>query len=298
VGIASRTLESAKKAAGRLDPPPEFGDVPAELTRKAGIVLITTRDDAITAACEAIAEREGFREGQIVLHVSGSLPSTILSPAKEKGAFIGSMHPLQSFADVDVAIETLGGSYFCLEGDKEAIEAAKELALSLKGQVMTIKTEDKPIYHAAAVIAADTVVYLRKILGKPKDLREAGEMLRLLSGRTHRVYTAVSLYLTASRLMETRVEITKVRFKRLDRGTIRRYIKLVNTLDKAGAYAIQEHGEMLVEGISGSLSNVIGLPLEEVAALFSTHPDLSYLVPRIEAALQKLPRKIAKFRTD
>jgi predicted short-subunit dehydrogenase-like oxidoreductase (DUF2520 family) len=158
VGIASRTLESAKKAAGRLDPPPEFGDVPAELTRKAEVVLITTRDDAIETACEAIAEREGFREGQIVLHVSGSLPSTILSPAKEKGAFIGSMHPLQSFADVDVAIETLGGSYFCLEGDKEAIEAAKELALSLKGQIMTIKTEDKPIYHAAAVIASNFFV--------------------------------------------------------------------------------------------------------------------------------------------
>ena len=158
VGIASRTLESAKKAAGRLDPSSEFGDVPAELTRKAEIVLITTRDDAIETACEAIAEREGFREGQIVLHVSGSLPSTILSPAKEKGAFIGSMHPLQSFADVDVAIETLGGSYFCLEGDKEAIEAAKELALSLKGQIMTIKTEDKPIYHAAAVIASNFFV--------------------------------------------------------------------------------------------------------------------------------------------
>jgi len=158
VGIASRTLESAKKAAGRLDPSSEFGDAPAELTRKAGIVLITTRDDAIETACEAIAEREGFREGQIVLHVSGSLPSTILSPAKEKGAFIGSMHPLQSFADVDVAIETLGGSYFCLEGDKEAIEAAKELALSLKGQIMTIKTEDKPIYHAAAVIASNFFV--------------------------------------------------------------------------------------------------------------------------------------------
>ena len=158
VGIAGRTLESAKKAAGRLDPPPEFGDAPAELTRKAGIVLITTRDDAIETACEAIAEREGFREGQIVLHVSGSLPSTILSPAKEKGAFIGSMHPLQSFADVDVAIKTLGGSYFCLEGDKEAIEVAKELALSLKGQIMTIKTEDKPIYHAAAVIASNFFV--------------------------------------------------------------------------------------------------------------------------------------------
>ena len=158
VGIASRTLESAKKAAGRLDPPPEFGDVPAELTRKAEAVLITTRDDAIETACEAIAEREGFREGQIVLHVSGSLPSTILSPAKEKGAFIGSMHPLQSFADVDVAIKTLGGSYFCLEGDEEAVEAAKELALSLKGQIMTIKTEDKPIYHAAAVIASNFFV--------------------------------------------------------------------------------------------------------------------------------------------
>jgi len=158
VGIASRTRESAAEAAKRLDPSPEFGDVPAELTRKGEIVLITTRDDAIEMACNAIAEDRGFHEGQVVLHVSGSLPSTILSSAKEKGALIGSMHPLQSFADVDMAIKTLGGSFFCLEGDKEAVETANELALSLKGQVMTIETEDKPIYHAAAVIASNFFV--------------------------------------------------------------------------------------------------------------------------------------------
>jgi len=147
-------------------------------------------------------------------------------------------------------------------------------------------------HPAAAVIAADTVVYLKKILGKPADLREAEEMLRLLSGRTHRVYTGVSLYLTASRRMETRVGISKVSFKKLKSDTIRAYLRLVNTLDKAGAYAVQEHGELLVDRVDGSLSNVIGLPLEELARLFSPHPELSYLVPRIEAALRKLPRRI------
>ncbi len=158
VGIASRTLKSARDAADRLHPSPEAGDAPAELTSKADIVLVTTNDDAIRVACDAIAGLGGFRAGQVVLHVSGSVPSSVLGSAKEAGCLIGSMHPLQSFADVDVALERLKGAYFCLEGMDEAVGAAREMAEALGGRVMAIDTENKPIYHAAAVIASNFFV--------------------------------------------------------------------------------------------------------------------------------------------
>ncbi len=157
-GIASRTLKSAQAAAKRLTPSPVVTERASELTPKGEIILITTRDDAIERTCAKISREEGFRNGQTVLHVSGSLPSDILSPAKGQGCVIGSMHPLQSFADVDRAIQTLPGSYFCIEGDPEALRVAKGLAKALNGKIMTIKTEDKPIYHAAAVIASNFFV--------------------------------------------------------------------------------------------------------------------------------------------
>jgi len=157
-GIASRTLSSAKSTAERLNPVPIYTEKGHEITPEGDIVILSTRDDAIGEACGEIAEKGGFKRGQIVLHVSGSIPSSILSPAREKGCFIGSMHPLQSFADVEVAIKKLAGSYFCLEGNPEALEVAKRLAYDLGGQVMTIQTKDKPIYHAAAVIASNFFV--------------------------------------------------------------------------------------------------------------------------------------------
>jgi len=157
-GITSRTLASAKRAADRLTPPPPYSNKADTLTTRADIILLTPKDDAIQAVCKNIAEKGGFREGQIVLHVSGSLPSSILAPAAEKGCHTGSMHPLQSFADVDMAIHRLAGATFCLEGTPSAIETATKLAEVLEGHVMTIQTGDKPIYHAAAVIASNFFV--------------------------------------------------------------------------------------------------------------------------------------------
>ncbi len=160
VGIASRTRASAEAAARRVDPTPETSVAPESLTPSGEVILLTTRDDVIQEVCATIADRGGFRSGQVVLHVSGSVPSDALDAARKAGCAIGSMHPLQSFADVDVAIQRLKGAFFCLEGDTRAIEVAKNLAEALGGRVMTIQTEDKPIYHAAAVIASNFFVSL------------------------------------------------------------------------------------------------------------------------------------------
>jgi septum formation protein len=117
----------------------------------------------------------------------------------------------------------------------------------------------------ALVLGADTLVFLeREIFGKPADLDDARRMLTRLQGRTHQVVTGVCLmHLRAHRERIFAVS-TEVTFHPLDGDQIRDYLKKTNPLDKAGAYAIQEHGDKIVAEISGSYSNVVGLPVERL----------------------------------
>lgn len=115
----------------------------------------------------------------------------------------------------------------------------------------------------ALVLGADTLVFLgSEILGKPKNLTEARSMLSRLQGRTHQVVTGVSLIHLRKHQERIFAASTDVLFHPLDETQIQEYTKKVETLDKAGAYAIQESGEVLISEISGSYSNVVGLPVE------------------------------------
>lgn len=115
----------------------------------------------------------------------------------------------------------------------------------------------------AVVLGADTTVFLEGCaLNKPGDPAEARAMLRRLSGRTHTVYTGLALRCAAEGLRIDAGAASEVTFKPLDDATIEQYLACVHTLDKAGGYAIQEHADLIVAGYSGSLSNIIGLPLE------------------------------------
>lgn len=115
------------------------------------------------------------------------------------------------------------------------------------------------------VLGADTLVYLETTLfGKPANLEEAYQMLEKLQGRTHQVVTGVCLLCLRHHQQRVFAESTEVTFQSLDAVKIRRYLTKVNPLDKAGAYAIQEDGELIVESISGSYSNVVGLPVERL----------------------------------
>jgi septum formation protein len=117
----------------------------------------------------------------------------------------------------------------------------------------------------ALVLGADTLVFLGlEIFGKPRNLDEAKEMLAKLQGRTHQVVTGISLiHLRAHRECIFAVS-TDVTFRPLTAGQISGYLSKINPLDKAGAYAIQEHGDKIVVEFSGSYSNVVGVPLERL----------------------------------
>jgi septum formation protein len=118
------------------------------------------------------------------------------------------------------------------------------------------------------VLGADTVVALEgRVFGKPATLREARRFLRALSGKTHEVITACAL-LGCVGGDELFHDVSRVTFRELSDETIAAYLAAVPVLDKAGAYGLQEQGELLVERVEGSRANVIGLPVERLAGLF------------------------------
>jgi len=126
----------------------------------------------------------------------------------------------------------------------------------------SVTRRDRP----ALIIAADTIVTIDgRIIGKPTDFNHAVRMISELTGRTHRVITGLSLSVAGDidigRGPLTGSEVTEVSFRQLDRDGIITYLNAIEYHDKAGSYAIQEHGGMIVEGHRGSLSNIIGFPL-------------------------------------
>jgi len=129
--------------------------------------------------------------------------------------------------------------------------------------------------HAdATVIAADTTVDIDgRILGQPADIDDARSMLRSLSARTHRVHTAVVVITSESETSE--VVTSLVSFQPLDDETLEWYLATGESMGKAGAYAVQGQGSVLVERVQGSMSNVVGLPLASTARLlgFQAPPD-------------------------
>jgi len=122
-------------------------------------------------------------------------------------------------------------------------------------------------FPRSIVLGADTLVWLDgTALGKPSDIGEARQMLERLSGRVHEVCTGVHLVRLEPHLQIEFHETTRVRFRPLDAAAIDAYLDKVDVLDKAGAYALQEHGDLIIESVEGSRSNVVGLPVERTLA--------------------------------
>lgn len=115
----------------------------------------------------------------------------------------------------------------------------------------------------ALVLGADTTVLLDSVvLNKPRDLAEARTMLRRLAGRTHTVFTGVAVRWRTQSLCIDESATSEVTFRAFDDAVIEAYFRVVNPLDKAGAYGIQEGRELIIAGWKGSFTNIMGLPME------------------------------------
>ena len=117
-------------------------------------------------------------------------------------------------------------------------------------------------YPDALVIGADTVVVLEeKILNKPADCAQAKNMLEMLSGKTHQVFTGVCLKWIENNIQHSFAEVTMVTFRKLDQVDILHYLTTCPPLDKSGAYGIQDWSAVFVKNIQGCYDNVVGFPL-------------------------------------
>ena len=130
-----------------------------ELVDTADMMFITTADDFISKVSSDLK----WRKGQLVVHCSGASTVQALESAKNQGAFVGSIHPCQSFASVEQAIENLPGSTFAIEAEEPVKSILAAMAGTLKGDIVYLTSEDKMLYHAAAAIACNYFVTIEKL---------------------------------------------------------------------------------------------------------------------------------------
>jgi septum formation protein len=159
-------------------------------------------------------------------------------------------------------LEAAGLSFEVIPSPAEEIHDASLGMEGLCEENARLKAIAVAAHHPeAVVIGADTLVFLDgQPLGKPKDMAEAVRMLRSLSGFVHNVCTGVCICEPGGKI-RTLHAVTEVVFRTLDDAMIYEYLAKTSPLDKAGAYGIQDHGEMIVERISGGYDNVMGLPV-------------------------------------
>ena len=168
-------------------------------------------------------------------------------------------------------LQALGCAFTVSSVDTEEIHDAAD-------PVRTVVTNALEKYRAcrlrhpeAALITADTLVWFEgRLIGKPVDLDEAAQFLRAFSGRSQVVYTGVALGLP-QREPEVRVEASSVSFKILSEETLCAYLNKTRPLDRAGAYDIDENGDLLIAGYCGSYTNIMGLPEAPVRDWLAAH---------------------------
>ncbi|MEW6306924.1 MAG: Maf family protein [Verrucomicrobiota bacterium] len=188
-----------------------------------------------------------------------NLPPLILASASPRRA------ELLRQLEVDFTVLPAGSP----EADSEHLTPHEICQLNAYRKARTVSKK----HPDALVLGADTEVCLgATIFGKPRTLKDAEEMLARLQGRTHEVVTGVCLIHLRSHKQKLFAVSTLVTFRQLTEQQIREYLTAINPLDKAGAYAIQDKGDKLVEELQGSFTNVVGLPMERLTEEFEKWP--------------------------
>jgi septum formation protein len=168
-------------------------------------------------------------------------------------------------------LKSLGIKFSVMPSNADERSTGAENPGSYVKRVASLKAESVSArVKRGIIIGADTVVVInKKIIGKPKDERDAFVTLKLLSGKTHTVMTGVCVINKYSGKRRVIVVSTKVRFRRLGNRIIRWYLNTGEPMGKAGSYAIQGKGSVLVNSIQGDYNNIVGLPLAALAEVLS-----------------------------
>jgi predicted short-subunit dehydrogenase-like oxidoreductase (DUF2520 family) len=159
-GFFSRSRTSAQAARAAAGCGTVF-DTAADCARAGDIVFVTTPDGLIETICGDLAQQKALGPQTLVFHLSGAHSSEILARAKQTGAIVGSIHPLQSFTPYEPGqANPFEGINISVEGDPDAVSQGKDIASALGARAFAIPTESKTLYHASAVVASNYLVTL------------------------------------------------------------------------------------------------------------------------------------------
>jgi predicted short-subunit dehydrogenase-like oxidoreductase (DUF2520 family) len=225
--LVARRAQKARQAATLLDAEVQvLGAKQLHLLQPAGVFLITVPDDQIARVATELTRLEFTATA---LHTSGALSAEVLAPLRERGWRIGSVHPLMSVSDGRDGDAALRGGYWSVEGDKTVLPLAKRIVSDLGGKSFSISSEDKPLYHAAAVMVSGNVAALFDV---------ALEML-VQCGLTRKAARSVLLPLIASTVhnLETKdpAQALTGTFSRGDMETVKRHLAALKNKDLADA---------------------------------------------------------------
>ena len=230
--LVSRTAAHAARAAARAGGGPlALGLKQLERLPPAGLLFITTPDDAVAETAGRLAALPDLRAG-VVLHASGALSSEVLAPLRARGCSVGSMHPLASVSEPEAGAASLARAFYCVEGDARAARAARRVVRDLGGRSFTVGPRDKALYHAAAVLTAGHVVALFDValdtLGRC-GLTEGGARAVLLP-LLQSVFEGLARRDPARALTGS--------FARADVGTVRKHLRALGGLKDSDALAV------------------------------------------------------------
>ncbi len=222
--LVARHAQKARYAAGLLDGNPQvLAAKQFPSLHSADVFLITVPDDQIAGVA---AQLSGLEFDAIALHTSGALSADVLAPLRKRRWHTGSIHPLISVSDTDAALE---GAFWSVEGDRTALRTGKAIIRDLGGQSFSIRSEDKPLYHAAAVMVSGNVVALFDV---------ALEML-MRCGLDRKTSRAILLPLIAStvRSLQTKdpAQALTGTFSRGDLETVKRHLAALKKSELAEA---------------------------------------------------------------
>lgn len=156
--VMNRSIESAAAAVdfiGSGHPVHDWSSL-----RPANVYMIGTPDDQVEAVCAQLTCLANLQAGSIVFHCSGALPSTVLEQAKPRGASVASVHPIRSFANLDVVVSGFAGTCCGIEGDEKAVALLANAFSSIGAHLVPIEVQFKSVYHAAAVFSSNYLVTL------------------------------------------------------------------------------------------------------------------------------------------
>ncbi len=159
--ILTQSVDSAAQAVRQMGGGQAISSM--DDMQPADIYLLACHDDAIESCSQALAHSQPLTAGNIVFHCSGAQSSQLLHACQAQGACTASIHPIKSFADIQLAAQSFAGTYCGVEGDKAALTTLQPLFTALKAKFLPILAEHKTLYHAASVIACNYLVALEEL---------------------------------------------------------------------------------------------------------------------------------------